>query len=142
MLFSSNALPGKGCDKGHGHGHGQICGKTGQMCDKTGHIAIKYFHQFYISFQSTQSNIVAYATAPQLTSDIIRYLDIGYHITNDLQNLTIHLEPYVGIYHTQNGTGLVINNVGSTQLTTLLSNFTLKNIFHIPSITKSFFSVS
>lgn len=68
------------------------------------------------------------------------------HVTNDLANLNIAFE-FQGNSKLQigNGTGLLISHVGNSHLRNSFLNskpFVLKNLLHVPKITKNLLSVS
>jgi hypothetical protein len=72
-------------------------------------------------------------------------LDTGatHHVTNELQHLNLSDEDY----HDQDqirvgdGTGLPISHVGSTLFTFSRHQFILKQLLHVPSISKNLLSV-
>ena len=74
------------------------------------------------------------------------YPDTGStnHLTNDLSNLSVHSEPYLGNdqIHVDDGAGLSIKNIGSATLSTPANSFTLNKLLHVPHIQKNLISVS
>jgi hypothetical protein len=66
-----------------------------------------------------------------------------HHLTFDLQNLNHHYIKYTGPdqVHMGNGTGLTIQNMGDTFLSSPNASFLLHNVLHVPSITKNLLSV-
>lgn len=87
------------------------------------------------------------ANAPS-TSCAFWYPDSGasYHVTNDASNIQ-QVTPFEG--HEQiylgNGQHLIIHSAGSSQLISQdypHTPLTLKNLLHVPSITKNLISVS
>ncbi|KAF7834790.1 Retrovirus-related Pol polyprotein from transposon TNT 1-94 [Senna tora] len=142
-----------------------------QVCGRAGHIAIHCYHRFdqantaatlaqaQSQYQygrgssnpppSTQTytpQVEALVAAPETLYDAAWYPDSGasHHITNDASNLHSH-QPYTGSeqVHAANGTGLVIHNVGQSEIHTNSSKIlSLKNLFHVPSVTKNLLSVS
>jgi hypothetical protein len=63
-----------------------------------------------------------------------------HHITSDLNNLNLHSEAYDGPDQIQvgNGTRLAIKHTGNSKLS---PNFILRNVLHVPKITKNLLSV-
>ena len=117
-----------------------------QLCGKTGHIAPKCFHRFDLSYQDSSPNMPAYFTAPQNAADMNWYPDTGStnHLTNDLQNLNLHVEPYNGHDNilVDDGTGLRIFNIGSSTIPYRTSSFHLRNLLHPLAIKNNLISVS
>ncbi|KAA8519345.1 hypothetical protein F0562_013601 [Nyssa sinensis] len=119
---------------------------TCQVCNKNGHTAIQCYHRFDQAFQGPPPTMAAYLTAPPSAPDANWYPDTGStnHLTHDLQNLTIHAEPYAGYDQIQvdDGAGLHIQHIGSTTLATPTQSFSLSNLLHVPTIKKNLLSVS
>ena len=73
------------------------------------------------------------------------YVDSGatHHLTADIANLAAHSE-YQGPDRVRmgNGTGLPIRATGASLLCSPISSFVLKNLLHVPNITKNLLSVS
>jgi hypothetical protein len=73
------------------------------------------------------------------------YIDIGAtdHIIGNLEKLVIH-DRYHGKdkIHTANGEGMHISHIGHSSIQTPNHELHLKNILHVPSVTKSLLSVS
>jgi hypothetical protein len=105
-----------------------------------GHTALTCYHRFDQAYQSVGPNLTAYAANSSYSPDINWYLNTGatHHITSDLNNLNLYSESYDGLDQTQvgNGTHLAIKNIGASKLSP--SNFILRNIWHVPQITKKF----
>ena len=116
---------------------------TCQVCGKLGHTALTCYHRFDQAYQSAGPNLTAYAANSSYSPDINWYPDTGatHHITSDLNNLNLHSESYDGPDQIQvgNGTHLAIKNIGASKLSP--SNFILRNILHVPQITKNLLSV-
>jgi hypothetical protein len=72
------------------------------------------------------------------------YLDLGatYHITGDLEKLTMH-ERYNGgdQIHAANGAGMEITHVGKSILTSLSRPFHLTDVLHVPRDYKQLISI-
>ena len=66
-----------------------------------------------------------------------------HHLTVDIANLAAHFE-YQGPDRVRmgNGTGLPIRAAGASLLCSPISSFVLKNLLHVPDITKNLLSVS
>lgn len=66
-----------------------------------------------------------------------------HHVTNNLNSLSSYM-PYEGFdtLHIGNGTGMEIQNIGSTQLKFSTYSFLLKDVLHVPSFTKNLLSLS
>ena len=90
--------------------------------------------------------MTAYMTSPSSTLDTNWYPDTGStnHLTNDLQNLNLHSEPYHGgdQIHVGDGAGLPIKHIGSATIPTPNHSFTLSHLLHVPQIKKNLISVS
>lgn len=88
----------------------------------------------------------AFFTVPQASADMSWYPDIGStnHLTNDIQNLNLHAETYNGVDQIQVGdeAGLVIAHIGSSEIKSSQSGFTLHNILHVPQTKKNLIYVS
>lgn len=88
----------------------------------------------------------AFFSAHHAQTDNNWYPDTGStnHLTNDLQNLNLHAEPYTGLDQIQvgNGAGLAITHTGSSKINSSQSSFHLSNILHVPQIKKNLISVS
>ena len=142
--------PASSRDRSRGRGRGSSFSSdsrpTCQLCGKTGHIAPKCFHRFDLSYQGSSPNMSAYFTAPQNAADMNWYPDTGStnHLTNDLQNLNLHVEPYNGHDNilVDDGTGLRIFNIGSSTIPYRTSSFHLRNLLHPLAIKNNLISVS
>lgn len=119
-----------------------------QVCGKTSHTTINCWHRFYQSFQGQQQHQQpsAYTAFPNQTNNDVWYVDTGatHHITNDAQNLTMHVEPYHGHDHVQmgNGTGLKIQQIGTSKLSLPQSSLLLEQLLHVLAIKKNLISIS
>jgi hypothetical protein len=84
-------------------------------------------------------------TSPSLPSEENCYPDTGatQHITNDLQNLNLTSEEYIGQDQIRigNGTGLSIKHSGSASLLLSRHKFLLKQLLHVPLIYRNLLSV-
>jgi hypothetical protein len=110
-------------------------------------VALACYNRFNHAYQREMSSpIQAYMATPSSSNDINWYPDTGatHLITSDLSNLNIHSEEYTGPdqVHVGNGQGLPITHLGSSSLSYPSSSFHLKNVFHVPQITKNLLSIS
>lgn len=104
-------------------------------------------HHFDHSYQhGTPTSFSANFTQPNTFSDPTWYPDLEatHHITHNFNNLNHTSEPY---YHSEqiqlgDGSGPPIQNTGDSSLYSPSSSFLLKNLLHVPNITKNFISVS
>jgi transposase InsO family protein len=87
----------------------------------------------------------AYYSNTQPASDPNWYTDTGatHHLTSDLANLNVHAEEYTGTDQIRvgNGKGLPVAHIGTTSLSTPHSSLILKDVLHVPQITKNLVSV-
>ncbi|PON73930.1 hypothetical protein PanWU01x14_054800, partial [Parasponia andersonii] len=129
----------------------------GRGSGKAGHVAVKCYHQLDISFQSpdisshgtSQGNSPhqAYLVSPATVVDSAWYLDSGdtNHVTADLNNLYVKSD-YKGKEKllVGNSSKLSTSHVGSNTFNTLdqSSSLLLKNILHVPCISKNLLSIS
>lgn len=117
-----------------------------QICNKTGHTALDCYHRMDYSYQGRNppSQLAAMATSYNPVSEQNWYADSGAtnHVTNDLQNLSIHSN-YQGKDKVSvgNGQGLHIMNTGSSMIHTTSGSFHLDKILHVPSISSNLLSV-
>lgn len=67
-----------------------------------------------------------------------------HHITHDFTNLNLSSKQYDGGEHIRAGdcSGLSIQSIGGSSLSSPHSSFLLCNLHHVPSITKNLISVS
>jgi hypothetical protein len=114
-----------------------------QICGKVGHTAIKCWHQMDESYCEEPST-TALAATTSYKVDPNWYLDTGAtdHITSDLDRLAIR-ERYHGgeKVHVGNGTGLCISHIGHSSINSVIRPLALRNILHVPDITKHLISV-
>ncbi|KZV26181.1 hypothetical protein F511_06348 [Dorcoceras hygrometricum] len=136
-----------------------------QICGIPGHVAEICYYRFDKEFVPKSSGVSrtsqqqfnrsspsyppsAFAsTKSESASEEWWYPDSGasHHVTNDLGNLSVSSE-YTGGSKVQvgNGAGLSISNIGESNLNMFPSSrpFLLKNLLHVPLITKNLISVS
>ncbi|KAB5520250.1 hypothetical protein DKX38_024569 [Salix brachista] len=112
---------------------------TCQICTKKGHMALDCYNRFNFSYQGRvpPSDLAAMAAEGNSShTQHMWYADSGAnaHITNNTANLTTS-QPYEGdeTITVGNGSGLVIQNMGTTSLASKNSNFTLSNVLHFNS---------
>jgi hypothetical protein len=114
-----------------------------QICGKVGHTVIKCWHWMDESYCEEPST-TALAATTSYKVDPNWYLDTGAidHITSDLDPLAIR-ERYHGgeKVHVGNGTGLRISHNGHSPINTAIHPLALRNILHVPNITKHLISV-
>jgi histone deacetylase 1/2 len=129
---------------------------TCQICSKVGHVASCCFKRFQKNFLGTGNDgrnmdrqiAVFSATHSGSTSsypvDPSWYADTAAmdHLTNNLDKLTMR-EQYRGKDHVQtaNGKGMRITHIGQSIIPTLSHSLHLKNILHVPSVTRNLLSV-
>jgi histone deacetylase 1/2 len=126
-----------------------------QVCGSPGHTAIKCFRRFDENFQgyngnnsynnnSSSNSQAYYASSDQNYGDSAWYMDSGAsnHVTSDMCNLSIQ-EDYKGSDRLSvgNGSQLDIKHTGSTTIHSSRP-LHLKNILHVPQITKNLVSIS
>ena len=143
---------GRGCGRGreHGRGHGRYSlpshQSTGgrpqcQICNRFGHYANQCYNRYDDSASPT-ALLHSYGNSPV---DSNWYVDSGatHHLTADIANLAAHSE-YQGPDRVRmgNGAGLPIRATDASLLCSPVSSFVLKNLLHIPNITKNLQSVS
>ncbi|KAF9684988.1 hypothetical protein SADUNF_Sadunf03G0007400 [Salix dunnii] len=119
-----------------------------QICDKHNHTALDCFQRFNFSFQGRRppSELAAMAAESNNTFEQQTwYADNGAnaHITANIANLTT-LQPYDDhdTVEVGNGSGLIINNTGSTTLHTNHTSFQLNKIFHCPQAATNLLSIN
>jgi len=119
---------------------------TCQVCQQLGHSASTCWHRFDHAYQCDTSQLSAYVTTPQQSSDYQWYPDTGStsHMTNDLLNLNIMANEYTGNEHIRVGIGqgLRILHTGLASLSSPHHNFILPSLLHVPKITKNLISVN
>jgi histone deacetylase 1/2 len=151
----------QGGGRGHGQGRGtgghgappQGCGNGGQaqqqgqggsgarpvcqICFKVGHSAIRCYNRYNHAYNDGGPSANHASTS---YNDGSWYMDTGAtdHITNDLDCLAVR-ETYHGndCIHVGNGAGLPISHVGHGTLNTIAKPLNLRNILHVPHITKN-----
>ncbi|CAM8988176.1 unnamed protein product [Rhodiola kirilowii] len=128
-----------------------------QLCNELGHVASRCFKRFQRDFlgmdndgrntsrQIAMANHVQQGHTSNYPVDPAWYLDTGAtdHLTNDPEKLHTK-EDYNGKdqVHTADGSGMDIIHVGNTTLNThSTKSLFLRNILHVPSITKNLVSV-
>jgi hypothetical protein len=137
------------------------CGAGGgrpicQICSKVGHVASCCFKRFQKSFlgsgndgRNMERQIAAFSTThvgstSSYPIDPSWYADTAAtdHLTNNLDKITMK-EQYRGKDHVQaaNGTGMRITHIGQSIIPTSSHPLHLKNILHVPSVTRNLLSV-
>jgi histone deacetylase 1/2 len=142
-----------------GHNDGQRPASICQLCDKSGHVASRCFKRFqkdflgmynYGRFLDCQLSMANYVHGPEghtstLPADPTWYMNTGAtdHFPAEMEKLHMR-EPYHGKEHLHmaDGSGMRISHVGQALLSTPSSRpLYLRNIFHVPSLTKNLLSV-
>jgi histone deacetylase 1/2 len=112
-----------------------------QICGKEGHTVVRCWHRMDESFREDPSAMVAMSS---YKIDQNWYSDTGAtdYITSNLDRLAIR-ERYNGGYkvHVSNGTGLNILHTGHASLRTASHSLALRNVLHVPKISKNLLSV-
>jgi histone deacetylase 1/2 len=112
-----------------------------QICDKVGHSAIWCYQRYNHAYNDDEHSANHAATSYNV--DPAWYMDTGAtdHITSDLDRLAIR-NAYNGNdrVHIGNGAGLHISHVGHSTLNTTTKPLALRNILHVPHITKNLLS--
>ena len=113
-----------------------------QICGKPNHQALDCYHRMDYSYQGRHPPTQLAAMVAHTNSQLVEedhqpwYADSGanQHITADLENLNLSSEPYQGNTDVAvgNGSGLQIQNTGSTTLTAQNSSFKLNTVLHCP----------
>jgi hypothetical protein len=143
-----NGGGGGGRSQGRGNGGGTSSNNSGddsrpicQICGKVGHAAIRCRRRFDHAFTGEEHSVNTASTS--YNADPAWYMDTGAtdHITNDLDRLQIR-ERYNGHeqVHVGNGAGLHISHVGSSSINTNANPLQLRNVLHVPRITKNLLS--
>ncbi|KAF5481417.1 hypothetical protein F2P56_002068, partial [Juglans regia] len=119
---------------------------TCQVCTKPGHVALQCHHRFNHSYQyEAPPSLSANFTTSNSYSDGNWYPDSAAtdHITNNLQNLNLSSESYSDGDQIRVGDGIAlpIQNIGDSNLFSASSSFKLRNLLHVPLITKNLVSV-
>ncbi|CAA0809936.1 Unknown protein [Striga hermonthica] len=114
-----------------------------QICGRSGHTAIRCWYRMDESYQDDPPSAAVAATS-SYKIDPNWYVDTGAtdHIINDLDRLTFR-EQYHGNDTVQvgNGAGLNIWHTGSCSINTANRPLNLKNVLHVPNISKHLLSV-
>nr|XP_016474014.1 PREDICTED: uncharacterized protein LOC107795821 [Nicotiana tabacum] len=142
---------------GHGQGRGsgyrshtsgtqQFTGSNQcQVCSKYGHTSLTYYHLFDHAYQSnSKQNMDVLIAQPSTIIDPSWYHDSGAtnNLTNDMSNMDVQ-GGYNGTeqIHVGIGTCLKIAHVGDSILPSSGRLLRLRNILHIPEITKNLLSI-
>jgi histone deacetylase 1/2 len=145
----------------HGGGSGYQGGGGGtrptcQICSKVGHVASCCFKRFqrnflgagndgrYMDKQIAAFSATTHGSTPSYPVDPSWYADTGAtdHLTNELDKLHMK-EQYQGKdhVHTANGAGMRITHIGQSILRTPSQPLHLKDVLHVPSVTRNLLSV-
>jgi hypothetical protein len=160
--FAGRGSPfrGRGRNRGRGRGSGRFPPSRGdvpsrssgdrrtpsqrptcQICGREGHTAIRCWHRMDEAYHEDPSAMVATSS---YKIDPNWYSDTGAtdHITSDLDRLAVR-EQYNGgdKVHVGDGTGLRILHTGHASLRTASRSLALRNILHVPAISKNLLSV-
>ena len=116
-----------------------MAGVQCQICGRFNHSAITCYQRY-----NHASPSVNMAEINSFTNSTNLFVDSGatHHITNSLQNLDI-AQDYTGgdEVNIGNATSISIRHTGSSQYKTLSGIFRLKNLLHVPEITRNLLSV-
>jgi hypothetical protein len=139
---------GRGCGRGHNQcggfsnqqNHGNISSSSSkplcQVCSKIGHTAKICWYRY--DNDSTEPRTIGVTTSG--ATENTWYTDSGatYHITGDLDKLTMH-DAYYGNdqVHSANGSGMDITRIGKFIIPTPLCNLALNNVLYVPSAQKN-----
>ncbi|CAA0820292.1 Unknown protein, partial [Striga hermonthica] len=159
----SNNYRGRG---GRGYRNNNNNRPSCQLCGLNNHTAERCFHRYDSTYpapttmqaqtaqthtlhqplNSVPSHLNALVTSPDSSQDSLWFADSGAsnHVTNELSNLNIASE-YQGHnrLHVGNGSGLSISHIGNFKFSTPshpTRQFLLKNLLHVPHITKNLLS--
>jgi hypothetical protein len=126
-----------------GGGRGSTSRPTCQIYEKEGHTARCCWYRMDETYQDDDPSANLAATS-NYKVDTNWFLDTGAtdHITSDLDRLAIR-ERYSGGDQVQvgNGAGLNISHTGHSSIDTVDRPLVLRNILHVPAITKHLLSV-
>jgi transposase InsO family protein len=118
-----------------------------QICGKSSHQALDCFHRMDYTYQGRHPppQLAAMVAQNNALVDDEWYADSGAnaHLTADLENLTIQ-QPFIGkdTVAVGNGSGLQIQNTGSTLLHTPQSKFLLTRVLHCPNVAANLLSIN
>jgi histone deacetylase 1/2 len=151
-----NGDGGRGRGQGRGIGGrgqtNQACGNGNgaprpvcQICNKIGHIALRCYSRFDHAYGGDDEHYSAnHAASTSYQVDPNWYTDSGAtdHITGNLDRLHMR-EAYHGNDRVQvgNGAGLRISHTGYSTINTAAKSHVLKNVLHVPNISKNLLSV-
>ena len=117
---------------------------TCQVCGKVEHSALKCYHRFDHAYKIDDGHTASMVTTPSYSVDTNWYTNTGAtdHVTADLDRISI-CEKYPGKEQVQvaNGTGLSILHTGHSLISTSSRPLKLRNILHVPNISKNLISV-
>ena len=141
-VYTRGGAPSRSSD-GRGDRRGNSSRPSCQICGKTGHTAVKCWYRMDDSYQDEPPSAAMAATS-SYKIDPNWYSDTGAtdHITSDLDRLAVR-ERYHGGEQVQvgNGAGLQIMHVGHSSINTAARPLALRNILHVPDISKPLLSV-
>jgi hypothetical protein len=113
-----------------------------------GHKALKCYHRFDISSNSTPSNqahqaLIVEPTTSSLSQDWFLDSSATTHVTLDVNYLSAH-QTYTGSVKVfiDNGSGLYISHIDILSISTSSGSLLLKNVLCVPYLTKNLLSVS
>jgi hypothetical protein len=129
--------------RGGGRGSGSSSRPTCQICEKEGHTARRCWYRMDESYDDDHPSAnVASKHSYKVDTDWFPDTGATDHITSDLDRLAIR-ERYHGDDQVQvgNGAGLKILHTGHSLINTCDRPLDLRNILHVPKITKHLLSV-
>lgn len=141
-FVAGGSSSGRGFSSSNSHSNHPLC----QVCNRYGHVVLDCYNMFNESYSCEQpSQAHAYLSSPSNSIDQNWYPNsrATHHLNSDLANLNIKAEDYLGSdqIRISNGKGLSIKHIGTTRLSTPISNFDLLDILHVPQISKKLISV-
>ena len=140
-----NASSGRG-NNGGGRTSSFQAGVICQICGKEGHHADICYKRYDSSYSGgAQQQRSASTATTGYGVDTNWYMDTGAtdHITSDLEKLTVRDQYHGGDQvHTASGSGMKINHIGHSVLSSPSTKLHLRNILHVPQANKNLVSVN
>lgn len=117
-----------------------------QVCGKVSHTAIKCYFRFDHACQSDPPRTLTVnytSSSPYPDQSWYPNTAATNHITSELSHFNVTATPYGDSDHirTSDGTPLSIANIGDSTFSTQSHSFILRNLLHVPSITKNLISI-
>ncbi|KAI4338296.1 hypothetical protein L6164_016638 [Bauhinia variegata] len=112
-------------------------------CNKNGYTALECYNKFNHAYSFKKaSKVLAMIASPNTVADTSWYIDSGasHHPTSDINNISIHSE------YTRDDQVVVGNDmtlpITHTSTSSIDYSLSLKNVLHVPHITKNLLSIS